>query len=265
MDDEVLDINVRRKLGQSPESVMKDFMDRNPSEYLKGFYSGKVVNNKDPERLGKCQIRVYACFGEEIPDSDLPWALPDFAFIGSTLGSFIVPPIGAIVKVYFDNGDIYLPHYTTKAMNVNTLPSQKDTDYPDNMVFFETDNGDYFTINRKSKQTKYFHTAGTNVVIEKNGEVKIFVVDNKTETVVGDNVFQNDHHELPLLKGKVTIFRNGNIKIEGQEVYIGHMGLLKVEGSTVIPTGIGPLNALPIDPITGIPHSGNICSPGLPI
>jgi len=133
----MIDNEVRIKSGQTLEETMKESFDTDFSDLEKDIYSGKVVDNNDPDRLGKCRIRVYSIYGNEIPDEDLPWALPDFNFVGSLVGSFVVPPVGAIVKVYFDKGDIYLPHYTTKAVDNKHLPTQKDKYYPNNMVYWK--------------------------------------------------------------------------------------------------------------------------------
>jgi hypothetical protein len=185
-------LNIRRQIGQTPEETMKDFFDRDPHDDLYGNYSGIVVNNNDPDRQGKCQIRVYGIFGNEVPDADLPWALPDFSFVGSKVGSFTVPPIGAIVKVYFDHGDIYLPHYTTKAVDLNNLPTQRTNNYPNNIVLIETDDGDYVTFNRATKVIKIYHNTGAQIVINKEGESTVHGaasvrLDSATKVVLGDS------------------------------------------------------------------------------
>jgi len=188
----MIDNEVRIKSGQTLEETMKESFDTDFSDLEKDIYSGKVVDNNDPDRLGKCRIRVYSIYGNEIPDEDLPWALPDFNFVGSLVGSFVVPPVGAIVKVYFDKGDIYLPHYTTKAVDKNHMPTQKDKDYPNNMVLLETDDGDYVTFNRKSKVIKIYHHTGSQVVINKEGEsvlhsINIVRLDGATKVILGDS------------------------------------------------------------------------------
>lgn len=229
---------VRTITGMTPGSVMRDLIDNRDSDIYRNHYTGKVVNNNDPDKLGKCQIRVYGVFGSDIPDSDLPWALPDQTFVGSKVGNFIVPPVNAIVRVFFDNGDLYLPHYTSKVVDKNNMPSQKDIDYPDNMVLFETDEGDYLTVNRKSKETTYNHNSGTKILIKENGTIEINVVNDMTEEV----------------QGKIEIQSQGTMHLK-------HTGNLTVDGTTVIPAAPGPLCALPNCVITGAPHTGNVCLP----
>ena len=92
--------------------------DRRPGEgyedKYEGNFTGIVVDNKDPDKVGKCKIRVYGVYGDDIQDKDLPWAFPDFNFRGGLKGSFIVPPVDCIVNVYFERGEIYIPRYSNK-------------------------------------------------------------------------------------------------------------------------------------------------------
>jgi hypothetical protein len=76
---------------------------------------GVVVNNDDPTRSGKAKIRVRGIF-DEIPDEDLPWASQaSVVSFGSKEGGgqISVPKIGSLVLVEFDNGDWYVPYYTS--------------------------------------------------------------------------------------------------------------------------------------------------------
>jgi len=165
---------------------------------------------------------VFGIFDDTIQDKDLPWAIPEFSFIGSLVGSFIVPPIGTIVSIYFDNGEIYFPKYTTKVINKKKMPKNKDTDYPDNMIFFETDHGDRFEINRKKDTVLFEHSSGTKVKIDKLGNVDI--------------------------ESKVSI-----------KTY--HKLFLEDSVSIVIPGEKGPFCAIPICPYSGLQHIGNKCTP----
>jgi len=65
---------------------------------------------------GRCKIRIFEKF-DDITDEDLPWAFPKQSNIfgggsGFGCGSFSYPKIGTIVRITFNNGDIYHPEYT---------------------------------------------------------------------------------------------------------------------------------------------------------
>jgi hypothetical protein len=213
-------------ISEDIKSQPKDILNRvltasqNNTTVTLDTFVGFVVDNDDPKKLGRCKVNVLSVY-DGVPTEDLPWAAPEFGFVGSTMGSFIVPPVGAIVNVYFNRGEIYLPVYTTKVATKKNLPSRKDIDYPDTMIFFETDNGDSFEINRKRETAQYTHSSGTTITIAKDGSVKIDSVANLT----------TDHDEL-----------------------------LTVNGNMVIPAGHGPLCAIPICPFSGALHTGTVCT-----
>jgi len=205
------------------------------------FFVGKVVNNNDPDKLGKCQILVYGQL-DGIPDSDLPWAVPDFTFIGSTIGSFIVPEIGSIVNVYFRDNDVYFPHYTTKVIDRKNLSKEKDDSYPDTMVFFETSQGDYFKLNRKTGEMVFRHNSGFLMSINESGNVKI---DNTNVDIGG---------------GKIEIEALSEISITSNLKITANAPMIEFPKGTVSPSpaGLGPFCAMPIDPLTGMPQGGNV-------
>lgn len=214
--------NISKDLSSTPLAMLNKFVYTSQANTTLTLdtYVGVVADNNDPEKLGRCKIVVYSVY-DGVPVSDLPWAVPEFAFIGGTRGSFIVPPVGALVNVYFNRGEIYLPVYTTKVLTTKNMPKNKDIDYPHNMVFFETDKGDSFEINRLRETATYTHSSGTKFTIDKDGSVKIDSVANLT----------TDHEKL-----------------------------LTVNGNTVIPAGYGPLCAIPICPFSGALHTGTVCT-----
>ena len=121
---------------------------------LSGKYFGEVVDNNDPIKKGRIKVRVYGIFTDNIPTPDIPWAIPDLSYNGSTKGAFIVPPTGTKVRVYFDKDDIYCPVYEAKGYYQDDLPDGIDTNYPDTMILYSTDQGEYYSVNRATKETK---------------------------------------------------------------------------------------------------------------
>lgn len=73
-----------------------------------GKYRGTVVQNIDPQQLGRLLVSVPGVLGP-IPSS---WAEPCVPLAGLTfppMGVFFVPPIGAGVWVEFEHGDPNAP------------------------------------------------------------------------------------------------------------------------------------------------------------
>ncbi|MCP4465348.1 MAG: baseplate assembly protein [Halieaceae bacterium] len=70
------------------------------AKYL-GKYRGTVVNNVDPQQIGRIQVLVPDVSGVA-PTS---WAMPCMPYGGINAGMFTVPAIGTGVWVEFEQGD----------------------------------------------------------------------------------------------------------------------------------------------------------------
>jgi len=226
---------IREKLNTDVMLLLKEFINRSEKQY-DHFYSGKVIDNRDPNQEGRCRIRVFGVYGDEIGDNDLPWAIPDFNFIGSTIGSFVVPPIDAIVKVYFDQGDVYLPRYTTKVFESGKLPPQRSINYPNNMILFATDEGDILTFDRSNGDILFEHRSGTKWNL--NGTTEEMKVEHSSGS-------------------SIKFDKLGNVVVD-------HALFLEDTGIAVIPTGQGPFCAVPFCPYSGAPLQGQRVAPGVP-
>lgn len=233
-------------------SSLKKFVDQKLNESLLKFYPGKVEDNNDPDKLGRCKIRVHGIFDPSIATEDLPWAYPDQTFVGSLVGNFIVPPVNALVNVYFDHGDLYEPRYTTKVLDAAnfSFKADIDDDYPDTMVFFESDAGDYFKVNRRTGEMRLKSSSGAVISVDQNGSIRITTTGSDT----GDlNV---------TLEGNCSIDAQGTVSVKSLISASVDAPIVTVQapsGGTVAPNPVGgPFNCLPVDPITGVPHQGNV-------
>ena len=79
----------------------------NPKRYY-GKYRGLVIENIDPEQIGRVMVQCPDVLGE-IPSS---WAMPCVPAAGIQSGIFVVPPIGSQVWVEFEQGDPDYPIWT---------------------------------------------------------------------------------------------------------------------------------------------------------
>mgnify|MGYP001325562114 FL=1 len=70
-----------------------------------GKFRGVVVDNKDPNQLGRLTARVPDVFGDETSG----WALPATPYAGDGVGLYLIPPVGASVWIEFEHGDPEYP------------------------------------------------------------------------------------------------------------------------------------------------------------
>jgi hypothetical protein len=69
-----------------------------------GKYRGKVLENVDPEFLGRIIPEVA-----DVPGSMLNWAMPCTPYAGFEVGFYAIPPIGANVWIEYEGGDPSFP------------------------------------------------------------------------------------------------------------------------------------------------------------
>jgi uncharacterized protein involved in type VI secretion and phage assembly len=70
-----------------------------------GKYRGQVVDNRDPEMMGRLTVKAIDILDEKV----LGWAMPCVPYAGAGVGLFLLPPIGASVWVEFEHGDPEYP------------------------------------------------------------------------------------------------------------------------------------------------------------
>jgi hypothetical protein len=73
-----------------------------------GKYRGLVIDNIDPQQIGRVMLQCSDVLGET-PSS---WAMPCVAAAGIQAGCFVVPPIGSQVWVEFEQGNPDYPIWT---------------------------------------------------------------------------------------------------------------------------------------------------------
>ncbi|GAA4095436.1 phage baseplate assembly protein V [Actinomadura miaoliensis] len=88
------------------ERILADLVAQVENRYH-GKYRGVVVDNADPERLGRLRVRVPSVLGADVVTG---WALPCVPFGGHPDQGFLfVPEVGAGVWVEFEEGDLEFP------------------------------------------------------------------------------------------------------------------------------------------------------------
>lgn len=78
------------------------------------FWTGVVENRNDPQQLGRCQVRIFGIHTEDIeqlPTSDLPWAIPLQSVTSAAISGLGSTPIGIVpgtwVMGFFLDGASY--------------------------------------------------------------------------------------------------------------------------------------------------------------
>lgn len=162
-----------------------------------GIYRGKVIDNVDPNKLGRIKIQVYPMFSG-ISTTDVPWAIPAYSISegsGSGIGNFAVPELNTLVYVFFEEGDVYQPVYFLEAPSaVHGLPTERLINYPNRKVlktrggflvyFDETDQ--VFNIQHPSGSFIRFDSLG-NIIFNSIGNISM-IAENNISLVASNNI-----------------------------------------------------------------------------
>lgn len=242
-------------------------------------WNGIVMNNLDPSQLGRCQIMIYGYYDNITNTIDLPWAIPETTYLGSTVGQIIVPEKYSIVRGYFDNDDEMKPVYYGMVSNIVTQPNASNAiataavykasataglvnaagssllpknflkytdfniDYPYTMVLFSTDKGDVLTFNRKTGVMKFSHSNGTTFTISSLGDIKL---DNTLTGKGKMNITIAGDCSITTLKNvSITALKDISINSTAGNVYLGRNG----KAGQLVAT-------LQVCPVTGVPLNG---------
>lgn len=181
---------------------MKNSQDNRFKEELNGTdWLGIIVDNKDELCSGRCKVRVFEKF-DELSDDLLPWAYPiqSNVFASSKedggYGSFSYPKIGTLVRVKFQNGDIYSPEYYN-VQNINTkLQTEIKESYENCQVITFDEDEDLKIIYTKNKGLILWHK-GSFLNVNKDKHITI-------EHVGGTS-------KIELIDGNLNITSNSNI------------------------------------------------------
>ena len=95
-----------------------------------GKYRGVVVDNADPEKLGRLKVKVPSVLGSDVVTG---WATPCVPYGGAANQGFLcIPEVDAGVWIEFEEGDLEFPiwvgTYWTKPGGDSELPKPNDPD-----------------------------------------------------------------------------------------------------------------------------------------
>ncbi|MFX0194748.1 MAG: phage baseplate assembly protein V [Candidatus Hodarchaeota archaeon] len=111
------------------ETTLTRLIDKVDYKYY-GKYRGIVVDNNDPEKLGRLKVKVPSMLGNDVVTG---WAMPCLPYGGALdQGFFFIPEVDAGVWVEFEGGDLEFPIWVgtfwSKPGGESELPKPNDAD-----------------------------------------------------------------------------------------------------------------------------------------
>lgn len=188
-------------------------------------FLGVVVNNDDPKKIGRCRIRVFGKF-DELDDADLPWANPmrglSFGQDGGS-GQFSTPKKDAVVKVKFNNGNIYSPEYYSIQELATDLKNEINGSYQNaHSVIYDND----------EKLRMYYTQQKGITIFLKDSRINIandnaIVIEHKDTSAIielrGNNITITANSEINLTGGSRIKATAPEVWLDGKETKAGHV------------------------------------------
>ena len=254
-------------------------------------YVGKVVSLDEDTKTKNIKVLVYGVY-DDIPEADIPWAEPINA--GMAGSSFILPEIGSLVNITFIADDIYRPAYTSSVSSAKDVygidGSSRAAMYHhhpggDVMVLFENEDN-VLEFNKVTSSISYRNSSGMIFSLnglgrEDDGAAPAEQDPNSFAMSVGGD---GDEFNLIIKPGYVAITSGDTSAPAEIRIEDGCINLVADDGSVSIGTTtnkttfdeastmrytspgavvpdaakMGPYCAIPVCPLTGAPHQGNM-------
>jgi hypothetical protein len=192
------------------------------------IFIGKVVDNDDPEREGRCRVEVFGLFTGLATDQ-LPWANPGYRrMFGGADGGFAdisVPKIDTFVQIRFVEGDIYNMEYVA-IQNINpAVQAEIEGSYLNSHVLaYDTD-----------EELKVFYTPAKGVEI---------YLKRSHITINPDSSITIEHADsdslIELVGSNINIVANSSVNITANSLIKGEASEVAMNGSSVTKLGPAP-------------------------
>ena len=200
----------------------------NSTDLRDRIWVGPVVDNNDPEKLGRCRIKVFSLF-DDLEDSAVPWAFPvsNGMFAGGPggMGSISIPKIGTIVRVRFSEGNLYSPEfYGIQTINRKMQADISDTYLNSHVIAYDED-----------EEMKILYTPGVGL--------QLFHKDSHI-TINPDSSITIEHKDsqsiIELIGTSINITANSTINITSNSLIKGESSEVAMNGTSVTKLGPAP-------------------------
>jgi phage baseplate assembly protein gpV len=229
-----------------------------------GKYRGSVVDNQDPDGRGRLKLQVPSLLGDETTD----WALPCFPFGGvDQAGTYLVPPVGALVWVEFEQGDLSYPvwtgtYWTSGVAAPSNEPAKRifRTPFGHSLEFDDTEGAEKISLAHGANASAAFDENGGITLTDKQGSEihldangnQLTVKDANGNTITlsqsGTSIEDSNGNSITCDASGVTI-SGTQIVLDSSMVMLGGSGgepalkgqsFLQFFMTHMHPTGVGP-------------------------
>lgn len=181
------------------EKIVTNLMEKVERRFY-GKYRGFVVENADPEKLGRLKLRVPSVLGDAVVTG---WAMPCVPYGGdANQGMLFIPEVDAGVWVEFEEGDLEFPIWVgtfwSKPGGNSEVPFPNQPDGSEDSAVQDPPT-------RKIIKTLQGHTIQFE---DGDGDLRIIVSDGQSENLI---VFEQKGISITNKKNSITLTDEGLI------------------------------------------------------
>jgi phage protein D/phage baseplate assembly protein gpV len=218
------------QVGSAPDlsALLSDSGDRDRSHNRTyGVVVGTVMKNKDPQNLGKVQVKLPGLSDDEIGH----WARVATLMAGSDRGTFFLPEEQDEVLVAFEQGDISRPYIIGALWNGKDKPPDTNADGKNNLRFIKSRSGNLIRFDDTKDREKI-------EIIDKSGKNRI-AIDTANNAIAIESAkdisIEAPQGTIELSAQKIEISSTAETKIQakGGLTLEGNPGDTTIKGKTV--------------------------------
>jgi hypothetical protein len=191
-------------------------------------YLGIVVDNKDPEHIGKCRVRVFGLMDDttNLKDEHIPWAFPSSSnsFAGGESGGYgniSIPKLDTVVNIRFIDGDFLKPQWTG-IEDINETLRQVLAESYENSQVIAFDEDENLKIIYTQKDGMVIHLKGSTIAI--NPDSSITVEHKDTSTIielVGSKITMTANSTVEITATSKVEVNSAEVHVNGNQTKIG--------------------------------------------
>jgi phage baseplate assembly protein V len=194
---------------------------RSNGRRIYGVAVGLVIDNKDPQSLGRVRLKLPALSDDEIGH----WARIAVLMAGADRGTVFLPEVGDEVLVAFEHGDIARPYVLGGLWNGQDKPPETNADGKNNLRLVKSRSGHLIRLDDSDGAEKI-------EIIDKSGgnSITIDTANNAiTITSAADVTIDAPQGTLKLSAQTIEISSSANTEVKAQ----GNL-TLEASGNTTI-------------------------------
>ena len=194
---------------------------KRPESKIYGVVAGIIINNKDPDKMGRVKVKIPRISGDE----ESNWARVVSFMGGKERGGFFLPEVDDEVLVAFEYGDINMPYIIGSLWNGIDKPPEENADGKNNIRVIKSRSGHIIKLDDTENNEK--------IEIVDKTQKNMIIVDTKNNKI---SIKSDKDIEISAPNGKISIEAKEiqtksteSTKIEAKEIQTKSSASTKIE------------------------------------